>query len=57
MYFKLILEGAAVVFGGRRQAKKNDVLVNCVQAFAGGHFKRLSISLYEIFSSHNEKKF
>ena len=57
MYFKLILEGYWCGVWREEASKKNNVSVNCVQAFTGGHFKRLSISLREIFSSHNEKSF
>ena len=57
MYFKLISKGCWCDIGREASSKKNGVLLNCVQAFAGGHFKMFGISLYEIFSLQCEKSF
>ena len=57
MYFKLISKGCWCGVWREEASQKNGVSPNSVQAFTGGHFKRLSISLREIFSSHNEKSF
>ena len=57
MYFKLIV-GWCVKSVWREEGQKRLVfqLIAC-KPLLSGHFNKLGISLYEFFSSHNEKSF